>query len=78
MAEWRTDTKEKTVLCKGVAHKVTETVQVCSNCGTEKYEGLDADLWSDWNVKYCPHCGAEIPEEAKLRHRFIMQFNMEK
>ena len=62
MAKWRTDTKEKTVLCKGVAHTVTETVQVCSNCGTEKYEGLDADLWSDWHVKYCPHCGEKITE----------------
>ena len=60
MAEWRTDTKEKTVLCKGVVHKIAEAVQVCSNCGTEKYEGLDADLWSDWNIKYCPHCGEKI------------------
>lgn len=64
MAEWRTDTKEKNSSLQRCSAEDSGAVQVCSNYGTEKYEGLDADLWSDWNIKYCPHCGAEITEGA--------------
>lgn len=32
----------------------------CSVCGVYKFEGLDADVWADWDIDYCPHCGAKM------------------
>lgn len=32
----------------------------CSVCGVYKFEGLDADIWADWDIDYCPHCGAKM------------------
>ena len=32
----------------------------CPVCGEDKFKGLDADIWSDWKPKYCPHCGAKM------------------
>lgn len=60
MAKWLIEEREKTVLCHGTVHKIKVTEPVCSDCQTYKYEGLDADLWSDWDIVFCPHCGAKI------------------
>ena len=32
----------------------------CPVCGEDKFKGLDADIWSDWNPNYCPNCGADM------------------
>ena len=34
----------------------------CPCCGKSKFEGLDADIWADWQPKYCPNCGAKMQE----------------
>lgn len=60
MAKWLNEENEKRVLCNSVVHVIKVSEQVCSNCYTPKYKGLDADLWSDWDIAFCPHCGAKI------------------
>ena len=37
-------------------------------CGEDKFNGLDADIWSDWTPKYCPNCGAlmDLKEETEF------------
>ena len=32
----------------------------CPVCGGDRFEGLDADIWADWEPPYCPHCGAKM------------------
>lgn len=29
---------------------------ICPICGEDKFKGLDADIWSDWEPKHCPNC----------------------
>lgn len=36
---------------------------ICPVCGEDKFKGLDADIWSDWNPAYCPNCGAKMEDE---------------
>ena len=31
---------------------------VCPVCGEDKFKGLDADIWADWQPPFCPNCGA--------------------
>ena len=31
---------------------------ICPCCGGDKFKDLDADIWADWQPKYCPNCGA--------------------
>lgn len=33
---------------------------ICPICGEDKFKGLDADIWSDWEPKHCPNCGAKM------------------
>lgn len=33
---------------------------ICPVCGMDKFSGLDADIWSDWQPKHCPNCGAKM------------------
>ena len=28
----------------------------CPVCGVDRFEGLDADIWADWEPPYCPNC----------------------
>lgn len=37
----------------------------CPCCGKSKFEGLDADIWADWQPKHCPNCGAKMQTESK-------------
>ena len=30
---------------------------VCPVCGEDKFKGLDADIWADWQPLFCPNCG---------------------
>lgn len=32
----------------------------CPICRKDKFRGLDADVWSDWQPDYCPNCGAKM------------------
>ena len=40
---------------------------ICPCCGEDKFKDLDADIWSDWQPKYCPNCGAKMvePQESE-------------
>lgn len=32
----------------------------CPVCGEDKFKGLDADIWADWQPPFCPNCGADM------------------
>lgn len=32
----------------------------CPVCGMDRFKGLDADIWADWEPPYCPNCGARM------------------
>ena len=32
----------------------------CPVCGEDRFKGLDADIWADWEPPYCPNCGAKM------------------
>ena len=32
----------------------------CPVCRKDKFRGLDADIWADWEPPYCPNCGAKM------------------
>ena len=32
----------------------------CPVCGGDRFDGLDADIWADWEPPYCPNCGADM------------------
>ena len=36
----------------------------CTVCGVDRFVGLDADIWADWEPPYCPNCGTKMDEEA--------------
>ena len=36
----------------------------CPVCGEDRFEGLDADIWADWEPPYCPNCGAKMDGES--------------
>lgn len=36
---------------------------ICPICGEDKFKVLDADIWSDWEPKHCPNCGAKMDKE---------------
>ena len=36
---------------------------ICPCCGEDKFKDLDADIWSDWQPKFCPNCGSFMEVE---------------
>ena len=36
---------------------------ICPICGENKFKDLDADVWADWQPKFCPNCGARMGKE---------------
>ena len=43
-----------------VRHGRWECNKPCPVCGRDRFEGLDADIWADWEPPYCPNCGAKM------------------
>lgn len=43
-----------------VRHGRWECTKPCPICGGDRFEGLDADIWADWEPPYCPNCGAKM------------------
>ena len=37
----------------------------CPVCGGDRFDGLDADIWADWEPPYCPNCGAKMDEVSE-------------
>lgn len=55
-----------------LAHGVTvqergrwECQKPCPVCGENRFKGLDADIWADWEPPYCPNCGAKMDEVSE-------------
>lgn len=69
---YRAQLNERTALKHMIADEpaanVREDVQgewepgnpVCPVCGENKFKGLDADIWADWQPPFCPNCGARM------------------
>ena len=47
-----------------VRHGRWECGKPCPVCGEDRFEGLDADIWADWEPRYCPNCGAKMDLEV--------------
>ena len=43
-----------------VRHGRWECGEPCPVCGEDRFRGLDADIWADWEPPYCPNCGAKM------------------
>lgn len=43
-----------------VRHGRWECGKRCPVCGEDRFKGLDADIWADWEPPYCPNCGAKM------------------
>ena len=43
-----------------VRHGRWEFNKPCPVCGGDRFDGLDADIWADWEPPYCPNCGAKM------------------
>lgn len=43
-----------------VVHGRWECGKPCPVCGGDRFDGLDADIWADWEPPYCPNCGAKM------------------
>ena len=43
-----------------VRHAKWECGKPCPVCGWDRFYGLDADIWADWEPPYCPNCGAKM------------------
>ena len=49
-----------------VRHGRWECQKPCPVCGEDRFKGLDADIWADWEPPYCPNCGAKMmPQPPK-------------
>lgn len=40
----------------------------CPICRKDKFRGLDADIWSDWQPDYCPNCGAKMDMRSTVNN----------
>ena len=48
-----------------VRHGRWECGKPCPVCGENRFKGLDADIWADWEPPYCPNCGAKMDEVSE-------------
>ena len=54
------DTDDVVKVFVPVRHGRWECGKPCPVCGVDRFEGLDADIWADWEPPYCPNCGAKM------------------
>ena len=52
-----------TIDASPVRHGWWECQKPCPVCGENRFKGLDADIWADWEPPYCPNCGAKMDKE---------------
>ena len=57
------DTDDVVKVFVPVRHGRWECNKPCPVCGGDRFEGLDADIWADWEPPYCPNCGAKMDGE---------------
>ena len=46
-----------------IRHGRWKCTKPCPVCGEDRFKGLDADIWADWEPPYCPNCGAKMDGE---------------
>ena len=51
---------EKAADVAPVRHGKWKCNKPCPVCGGDRFDGLDADIWADWEPPYCPNCGAKM------------------
>ena len=54
------DTDDVIKVFEPVRHGQWECNKPCPVCGEDRFEGLDAGIWADWEPPYCPNCGAKM------------------
>lgn len=54
-----------TVDASPVRHGRWKCNKPCPVCGEDRFKGLDADIWADWEPPYCPNCGAKMDKEKR-------------
>ena len=54
-----------TVDASPVRHGRWKCNKPCPVCGENRFKGLDADIWADWEPPYCPNCGAKMDEVSE-------------
>ena len=54
-----------TVDASPVRHGRWKCNKPCPVCGEDRFKGLDADIWADWEPPYCPNCGAKMDEVSE-------------
>ena len=59
------DTDDVVKVFVPVRHGRWECGKPCPVCGRDRFEGLDADIWADWEPPYCPNCGAKMDGGAE-------------
>ena len=53
-----------------VRHGQWKCNKPCPVCGRDRFDGLDADIWADWEPPYCPNCGAKMDESEDKNEIF--------
>ena len=56
--------RQKAADVASVRHGRWECGKPCPVCGENRFKGLDADIWADWEPPYCPNCGAKMDRDA--------------
>ena len=56
--------RQKALDVAPVRHGRWECGKPCPVCGENRFKGLDADIWADWEPPYCPNCGAKMDRDA--------------
>ena len=54
-----------TVDASPVRHGRWKCNKPCPVCGEDRFKGLDADIWANWEPPYCPNCGAKMDKEKR-------------